>query len=607
MRIGVFLLFWSLSNTSLASDTESLSQCQDAIKSRPHSEALKTCLNSLEAQEGKNSAVTTQLWLELADLYSQQGHYADTDYYLAKIKQSEFFLGDTEIQYRWYRMVGLRLLHQEDYEQAKIQLEQAYTIAQREQNIEWIAKSSNDLGLIHHKLLKYKSALLYYQESLKHKELIGNLYYVGTTLNNLGLLNKDMGDIEQSISYYEQALQTYLDYTQIDDFDVRVMSNISHLYEDLAVIYSLNGNNEKQNQYIDKIIATYSTKLSNNEKVRALKNLALVHIKQKQSTEARKFIDEALKFAKDDSNYLDEIYYIKAYISYLDGDFEQAKLQADNAINHSKPANNLKGLSDIHQLLYTIYEQQDQYQKAFEHLNKHYQYKEQELQMQYQTDLQVFNQQVAKERLERQLVTEQLSNEKQSNRIRSLSNIILGSLIILLALAFLLVFLSYRKRKEKQALLASIKSHKEKLLLLESEALQDQENANTQGKENNSATEPGADAETCTDEQFRQSLVELLIETVNLWEKASQLDRIELAEKSRIWRVSIDEGRLRTRSLDKYLNIQKIPQNPRWRNVVKTSHYVLAECELSQSDRALLEDKLEQVMSLIKARSMEHG
>ena len=154
-----------------------------------------------------------------------------------------------------------------------------------------------------------------------------------------------------------------------------------------------------------------------------------------------------------------------------------------------------------------------------------------------------------------------------------------------------MIFLIYRKRKDKQALLASIKSHKEKLLLLESEATSDKDI-----QRNN---------QNCSDEDFRQSLVELLVETVNLWEKVTQSDRIELAEKSRIWRVSIDEGRLRTRSLDKYLNIQKIPQNPRWRNVVKTSHYVLAECHLSQADRALLEDKLEQVMSLIKARSME--
>lgn len=591
MRIGVFLLLCGFYANCLATNSGSVKQCQQAITSRPHAEALELCLSLLENPTDKGTQTDTQLWLEIADLYSQQGLYADSDYYLAKVKQSDWYLSDTIVQYRWNRLVGHKFLHQTDYDQAKSYLEQGYKIAQREGDTEWLAKSSNDLGLIHFKLLDYKNALLYYKESLKYKEQIGNLYYIGTTLNNLGLLNKDLGNIEQAIEYYEQALDTFLNYTRTDNFDVRVFSNISHLYEDLAVIYALNGNNDKQSQYINKIIETFSTKLSTNEKVRALKNLALVHIKQEQSSEARQFINESRKFAGLNSNYLDEIAYIDAYISYLEGDLEQALVQANKALSHSQSANKPQVLSDIHQLFYTIYEQQGQYQQSFKHLNQHYQYKEQELQAQYQTDLQLINQQIAKERLERQLISEQLTREKQNNKIRSLSNIILGSLIILLALSFLLISLIYRKRKDKQALLASIKSHKEKLLLLESEATSDKDIQR--------------DNQNSSDEDFRQSLVELLVETVNLWEKVTQSDRIELAEKSRIWRVSIDEGRLRTRSLDKYLNIQKIPQNPRWRNVVKTSHYVLAECHLSQADRASLEDKLEQVMSLIKARSME--
>lgn len=600
MRIGVFLLLWSLCHPCLANKSDPVHQCQEAIKSSTHTEAMELCRSLLDSAEGSRPKTQTRLWLEIADLYSQQGLYSDADYYLAKVKRSKLYLSDTEIQYRWNRLVGLKFLHQTEYEQARQYLEQGYTIAQRDNSLEWLAKSSNDLGLIYFKLLDYKNALLYYKESLNHKEEIGNLYYIGTTLNNLGLLNKDLGNIDQAIYYYEQALDTFLDYTQTDNFDVRVFSNISHLYEDLAVIYALHGDSDKQSQYINKIIETFSSKLSDNEKVRALKNLALVHIKQKQSSQARQFIEQSRKFASNSSNYRDEIAYIDAYISFLDGENAQAIKQANDAIKYSQSANKPKVLSDSHQLLYTIYQQQEQYQKAFEHLSKHYQYKEQELQAQYQTDLQLINQQIAKERLERQLISEQLAREQQDNKIRSLSNIILVSLIILLVLTFLMIFLVYRKRKEKQALLASIKSHKEKLLLLESEATQENDQ-----KQSHSENGEGSDSQSCSDEYFRQSLVELLIETVNLWEKTTQSDRIELAEKSRIWRVSIDEGRLRTRSLDKYLNIQKIPQNPRWRNVVKTSHYVLAECSLESSDRAMLENQLEQVMSMVKARSVE--
>lgn len=525
MRIGVFLLLWGLCSIGLAG--EPVDKCQQGVTSLSHTEALELCRSLLKTTSDRDFQAQTQLWLEIADLYSQQGLYSDADYYLAKVKQSEFYLADTQIQYRWNRLVGLKFLHQTEYEQAKQYLERSYSISQREKDITWQAKSSNDLGLVYFKLLDYKNALLFYKESLKHKEQIGNLYYIGTTLNNLGLLNKDLGNIEQAIDYYEQALDTFLDYTKTADYDVRVLSNISHLYEDLAVIYALHGNSEKQSQYIKKVIDTFSTRLSDNEKVRALKNLALVHIKQKQSSLARQFIEQSRKFASNNSNYQDEIAYIDAYISYLDGDFDQAIQQANNAISYSQAANKPQVLSNSHQLLYTIYQQQELYQKAIEHLNKHYQYKEQELQAQYQTDLQLINQQIAKERLERQLISEQLTREQQDNKIRSLSNIILGSLIILLALTFLVIFLVYRKRKEQQALLASIKSHKEKLLLLESEATQEKDQ-----KQSHSENDERIDVQSWSDEEFRQSLVELLIETVNLWEKTTQSDRVELAEKA---------------------------------------------------------------------------
>jgi len=38
---------------------------------------------------------------------------------------------------------------------------------------------------------------------------------------------------------------------------------------------------------------------------------------------------------------------------------------------------------------------------------------------------------------------------------------------------------------------------------------------------------------------------------------------IDLAEKSRIWCVSIDNGRSRARSMNRYLSLDKLPSNPR--------------------------------------------
>ena len=107
-----------------------------------------------------------------------------------------------------------------------------------------------------------------------------------------------------------------------------------------------------------------------------------------------------------------------------------------------------------------------------------------------------------------------------------------------------------------------------------------------------------------SESEFHQLLVDLMVFTVEAWEHSTHQSRIELAEQSGIWRVSIDEGRLRTRSLDRYLSIRSLPKKPRWREVLRTSHYVLAECELTEDRRQELEAKLERVNQHLHARAL---
>ena len=78
--------------------------------------------------------------------------------------------------------------------------------------------------------------------------------------------------------------------------------------------------------------------------------------------------------------------------------------------------------------------------------------------------------------------------------------------------------------------------------------------------------------------------------------------RIELAEASGVWRVTIDDGRLRTRAMDRYLSLETIPERPRWREVLRTAYYVLAECEMDAERRIRLETDIEEVRELTKQR-----
>jgi tetratricopeptide (TPR) repeat protein/PAS domain-containing protein len=105
-------------------------------------------------------------------------------------------------------------------------------------------------------------------------------------------------------------------------------------------------------------------------------------------------------------------------------------------------------------------------------------------------------------------------------------------------------------------------------------------------------------------EDFHQKLVDLMFTSVECWEISTNSTRLELAEQSGIWRVSIDDGRLRTRSLDRYLSLKSLPKKPRWREVLRTAHFVLAECQLDESAKQILTDKLTFITQHIRVQAL---
>ena len=97
---------------------------------------------------------------------------------------------------------------------------------------------------------------------------------------------------------------------------------------------------------------------------------------------------------------------------------------------------------------------------------------------------------------------------------------------------------------------------------------------------------------------LRIQIVETMKTALECWQSSTGEGKIELAEKSKLWRVYLDRSSLQTRTLDKYLQIDTLPKSPRWRTVLSTAEYVLAHCKLSASDR----EKLEQAKAALRTQ-----
>ncbi|MFC5570091.1 tetratricopeptide repeat protein [Lysobacter yangpyeongensis] len=103
---------------------------------------------------------------------------------------------------------------------------------------------------------------------------------------------------------------------------------------------------------------------------------------------------------------------------------------------------------------------------------------------------------------------------------------------------------------------------------------------------------------------FRRALVELMLAVVEAWERASGQNPLELAERSRIWRVTIDGGRLRARAMERYLALAKLPRQPRWRDVLRTAYFVQGHCALRGDDQARVQQRVEAVLAYTRRRAL---
>jgi len=86
----------------------------------------------------------------------------------------------------------------------------------------------------------------------------------------------------------------------------------------------------------------------------------------------------------------------------------------------------------------------------------------------------------------------------------------------------------------------------------------------------------------------KEQIVSLLRTSLNLWERYTDKGKVDLAERSRCWRVYVDGTTVKTRTFDKYLSARSVPDRPRWRAVVRTANYVSAQCDLKEEERSQL-------------------
>lgn len=97
----------------------------------------------------------------------------------------------------------------------------------------------------------------------------------------------------------------------------------------------------------------------------------------------------------------------------------------------------------------------------------------------------------------------------------------------------------------------------------------------------------------------RKMTVELMNLALEYRREATGATKAEMASRSGIWRVYTNkDGWERTQTLDRYLTLEKLPQIPRWKKVIETAEFVLADCRKKGPMRHRLEKLLFQYQNM---------
>ncbi len=100
------------------------------------------------------------------------------------------------------------------------------------------------------------------------------------------------------------------------------------------------------------------------------------------------------------------------------------------------------------------------------------------------------------------------------------------------------------------------------------------------------------DTQRAQEPSFRESAVDALNLALMLWQTHTGLGKRELAEQSGLWSVHLESrGVFRTRQLDRYLNLKKLPQHPKWHKLLQTLYFVKQHLPADHHDRHTLQQR----------------
>lgn len=587
-------LTWLYLLSSSAFANPKIENCRKVIFEAPET-AESVCLPLLmpEHEDPVSKNEQTKIYIDMASLYSINGEFDKATQFLDEAIRQNPILEEVNLyRYNWLRMRGTVRFRQGDLQAALPFMQEALSIAKIVDRDSVTATSLNDVGAIQMRLGNYQQALITFLQALDILETIDRPFSTSLTLANIGIIYRDLQDFDQAISYFERGKNRLFSMLQDSPEDTHLIREYAYSMEELGNTYMLQGKLNLAKQNLDNAIALFEQHqffIEHSRVLVAQARLASIHNRHQQALQLIEQAETVLQQIEPAPESGFELLLEKAKVLTALQDDQSAIEVIEQTKRREADEPILTLRLELLQLGAQLYRRNDSPERALEYLNDYTRVYKAYLEEKYQPETSNLLSLIEVQQQSREIETlKQVRDMDLLKMEYQRWTIIVGIVVIALLLFFIAVI--YRQKQQiRQSLNRELKFHASEL-----ERLGQQESEVSEQDDIGEKTE-----------SLMSLLVELMNDCIDVWEIATGEDRIELAQKSKIWKVTIDDGRLRTRTMDRYTDIAKIPNAPRWRQVVRTCHYILGNCNLNQEQRDRLNQSLENFVAARKTSDFQ--
>lgn len=293
---------------------------------------------------------------------------------------------------------------------------QAYQIQKNTNDEEAISTTLHNIGNAYKLAEEYQSAILYYNELLNRKQQQGDIQGQWEAMTELANLHKETENYKTAIEYSLNVLKLSSELN-----NAKAIADVSN---NLGFLYRQIGDQKQSLNYFQRALGMYNiltqTSANSTEKIIALTNTGLTYSKIKDYSKAYSFYNQALDLAQQSKLPVQvaNVYNHIAANYFAAGNINNALNIVNKAIPLAQQNNADDVLMSSYQILFEIYQKQEDFREANKYEIRYQELKEKIAQKERDKIQETLKAQVEVERKENELKNLISEKERQAAALR---------------------------------------------------------------------------------------------------------------------------------------------------------------------------------------------